>query len=352
MPQEYSSTNHWPDGLPLLTFAKKLPVVNLHAHDFDPRDLAACSRHDFFLDLGAESDGSKVGFPVVVITGRAPGKTLVVLAGVHGDEFEGIQAVHELLETVDSANLSGRLIVVPVVHVAAYQSCQRLSPVDSLNLARTFPGVKEGSPTERIAYFVSEKVISHADFLIDLHSGGSDYLMPTMVGYDASDSHCGQVSFAAAKQLGMPVIWGHRQLGPGRSLGEAARRDIPWLYTESAGGARVLPDALNHYKKALWSLLQFLEITPGTSLATLAEYHLLGEGDLDHSMLAETGGFFAPLVHLLDQVEQNQVIGLIRDMFGRTLVHVKAPTAGVVAMLRANPVVSKGDSICLLADRV
>jgi uncharacterized protein len=329
-----------------------LPVENLKAHDFDLRDLTPGRRYDFFLDLGAEPDGTEVGFPVVVVNGTAPGKTLVVLAGVHGDEFEGIQAAHEIVEAVDPAHLSGRLIVVPVVHVAAYQSCQRLSPVDSLNLARTFPGAKEGTPTERIAYYVSEKVIANADFLIDLHSGGTDYLMPTMVGYDASESDCGRTSFAAAQQLGMPVIWGHRQLGPGRTLCEAARRDIPWLYTESAGGARVISAALDHYKRALWSLLQFLEIVPGTSTPISVEHHLLGDGDLDHSMFAETAGFFAARVDLLDQVEQHQLIGLIRDMFGKTLVEVRAPSAGVVAMLRANPVVSQGDAVCLLAQRL
>ena len=327
-------------------------MVNLHADDFDARDLAVGREYQFFLELGIEPDGSQVGFPVRLVNGIKSGNTLVVLAGVHGDEFEGVQAAHEIFEMLEPAKISGRVIVVPNVHLAAHRASQRSSPIDSLNLARTFPGIKDGTATQRIAYYLSEKIICHADFLIDLHSGGNDYLMPTMVGYDASANESGRVSYEAARHLGMPVIWGHKQLGPGRTLCEAARRNIPWLYTESAGGGRVLPDALAYYKRALMSLLQFLKIVPGTLSRSSPDLHLFGDGDLDQAMFAETAGFFAARVNLLDRVDQNQVVGLIRNMFGQTLAVVRAPSAGIVAMLRANPVVSSGDSVCLLAQKV
>ncbi len=328
-----------------------MTVLQLNAEDFDPRDLAAGSKRQFFLELGIEAGGSKIGFPVLVVNGLTSGKTLVAFAGVHGDEFEGIQAVHETFDMLNPAEMSGRFIVVPIAHLAAYQSSHRLSPIDGLNLARTFPGKRDGTPTERIAHYLAEKIIVHADFFIDLHSGGTAYLLPTMIGYDATENETGRISREAANYLGMPVMWGHKELAPGRSLGEAARRNIPWLYTESAGGCRVLADALAQYKIALENLLRFLKIIPGTLYNTAPEVHLLGDGDLDHAVFAETAGFFAARVRLLDQVDQHQVIGLIRDMFGETLAEVRAPSRGVVAMLRANPVISRGNSVCLLAQK-
>jgi predicted deacylase len=325
--------------------------LHVNAEDFDPGKLAAGRKHQFFLELGIEAGDANVGFPVLIANGRASGKTLVAFAGVHGDEFEGIQAVHETFERLNPAEMSGRFIVVPVAHVAAYHSSHRLSPVDGLNLARTFPGKRDGSPTERVAHYLSEKIIAHADFFIDLHSGGTAYLLPMMIGYDATESDSGRMSLEAARHVGMPVMWGHKQLAPGRSLCEAARRDIPWLYTESAGGGRVLANALVQYENALEKLLRFLRIVPGILSESAPEVHLLGDGDLDHALFAETAGFFAARVGLLEAVDQYQVIGLIRDMFGATLAEVRSPFAGVVAMLRANPVVSRGDSVCLLAQQ-
>jgi predicted deacylase len=328
-----------------------LTVLHLNAEDFDPRHLAPGLKHRFFLEVGIEAGESKVGFPVLIANGVTAGQTLVAFAGIHGDEFEGIQAVHETFERLNPAEMSGRFIVVPIAHLAAYHSSHRSSPIDSLNLARTFPGKPDGTATERIAHYLSEKIIVHADFFIDLHSGGTAYLMPAMIGYDAADSESGRMSREAARHVGMPVMWGHTKLGPGRSLGEAAQRNIPWLYTESAGGCRVLADALVQYKNALENLLRFLKILPGALSASAPEVHLLGDGDLDDAMFAETAGFFVAGVNLLDRVEQHQVVGLIRDVFGATLAEVRAPAKGVVAMLRANPVVSPGDSVCLLAQQ-
>lgn len=324
-------------------------TVRLNAEDFDPGELATGQKHQFFLELGIKAGDGKVGFPILIANGQTSGKTLVAFAGVHGDEFEGIQAVHEIFERLNPAEMSGRVIIVPIANLAAYHSSHRLSPLDSLNLARTFPGKRDGSPTERIAHYLSEKIIAHADFFIDLHSGGTTYLLPIMIGYDATESETGRMSLEAARHVGMPVMWGHQQLAPGRSLGEAARRNIPWLYTESSGGSRVLANALVQYENALEKLLRFLRVVPGTLSESAPEVHLLGDGDLDHAMFAETDGFFAARVNLLERIDQHQVIGLIRNMFGETVAEVRAPSTGVVGMLRANPVVSRGDSVCLLA---
>ena len=44
----------------------------------------------------------------VRVVGNSSGKTLVVTAGVHGDEYVGIQAVRELLSQLSPQELSGQ----------------------------------------------------------------------------------------------------------------------------------------------------------------------------------------------------------------------------------------------------
>src|SRR5690606_17692288 len=97
---------------------------------------------------------------------------------------------------------------VPVANLPAFYAVNRLGPIDSLNLARTFPGKKDGSITERIAHYLGEIIIPEADFFIDLHSAPAS-IMPIMAGYDAAETEAGKISKDTAMKLGMPVVWGH-----------------------------------------------------------------------------------------------------------------------------------------------
>ena len=43
------------------------------------------------------------------------------------------------------------------------------SPVDGKNLNRAYPGRKDGTVSERIAYAITTEVIERADYVLDLH---------------------------------------------------------------------------------------------------------------------------------------------------------------------------------------
>ena len=104
--------------------------------------------------------------------GATPGPTLLVLGAVHGDEYEGVEAIPAVFRRVAPDVLRGALLMVPICNVPAYESVLRSSPIDGLNLARVFPGDSNGTITQRIAYWITQKLIKPADLVIDLHSGG------------------------------------------------------------------------------------------------------------------------------------------------------------------------------------
>ncbi len=324
--------------------------MQIDAESFNPETEAKPGKRSFFLKLGGLGSGEQVGFPVLWVDGARPGQTLVVLAGVHGDELEGVQAIHEVFRELDHNEMSGRVIAVPVANLPAYKAVMRNSPVDSLNLARTFPGRKDGTLTERIAYYLTNLIISQADFFIDLHSSGIASLMPTMVGYDANDTPAGKASREAAFQFGTPVVWGHREISPGRSLCAAIQRGIPWLYVESPSGGRVSPVELPYYVNGLLNLLGHLKIIPRVNEPRSPSLHLIGSGDVDRTQAVNTAGFFVPMVTLLDRIERGQVIGVVRDLFGETIEELRSEQTGYVAMIRSMPLVHPGVSVCLVVD--
>lgn len=59
----------------------------------------------------------------------------------------------------------------------------RLSPVDSANLARLFPGRPEGTYSERLAHVITHRLMRRADLLVDLHGAGAYYSMPAPCGH-------------------------------------------------------------------------------------------------------------------------------------------------------------------------
>ena len=110
------------------------------------------------------------------------GPRLAVLAGVHGDEPEGVLAARRLLVRLETLPFAGTVVVIPVACPGAFAADTRASAVDGLNLARTFPGNPGGSDSQRLAHALTEQVIAPASLLVDLHSSGKDYEMPLFAG--------------------------------------------------------------------------------------------------------------------------------------------------------------------------
>jgi N2-acetyl-L-2,4-diaminobutanoate deacetylase len=322
----------------------------MNIEEFSAESVPAGTIQPFFLQISRPDDGRISGIPVLVAQGSQTGKTVVIFAGVHGDELEGVQALQEVFLELSAEALSGRIVAVMVANLAAFRVTTRTSPIDGLNLARIFPGRKDGTLSERVAHYLSQFIIQ-ADFFIDLHSSGLTYVLPMMIGYDASDTRQGRESREAALCFGTPVMWGHKEISPGRSLCVAIEKEIPWLYVECPSGGRVSASALPYYVEGVRGLLKHLDMLPGSVARKLPEVHLIGTGDLDRTIAVNTDGFFVPRVSILGEVVPNQVVGVVRDLFGQTIEEVRTEHGGLVGMLRAIPVVHPGDSVCLVVDK-
>lgn len=116
---------------------------------------------------------------------------MVVTGAVHGDEYEGPAAIHRLFNELDTTALSGTVIGLPIVNVAAWQARTRVSPLDGLDLNRLFPGPAVGqpsSPSYALAHALFTTFVQPCDVLIDLHSGGAKLVHLPMIGWYAGDA--------------------------------------------------------------------------------------------------------------------------------------------------------------------
>ena len=145
--------------------AETLPLVDT----IDLSTVPPGGKRAFDLRVATLGDGGVMRLPVNVAAGHGDGPCLAVVAGVHGDEADGIATLMELWARVDAARLSGRLIMVPVANPTAFIAGRRRSPLDDLDLNRTFPGDPEGMPTQQLAHALLTKVLKQSDFVFSLH---------------------------------------------------------------------------------------------------------------------------------------------------------------------------------------
>lgn len=314
--------------------------------EFDLPNLPPGQKVTGWLEVATRADGGVWRLPLLYVTGQNPGPTLVVTAAVHGDEYEGVEAIPQLFQQIEPADLRGKLVMVPICNMPAYEAATRSSPIDGLNLARVFPGDANGTITQRIAYWITEKLLRHADFYIDLHSGGATYNIPTLIGYVRDVSELGQRSEAGARAFGAPVLWGHPlPTAPGRTVSAATDFGVPWLYTEAPGGGYARPDDVACFVQGVRNVMAWLAMLDASPQLRPLTHHLFGDGNLDQVIDATVSGYFRAEVNLLDPVVAGQRLGVVRDLFGQVIQEVTADQAGVVIMLRRFHRVHVGDGL-------
>jgi uncharacterized protein len=126
------------------------------------------------IEVSAGVDAA-LSIPVAVIHGVKPGPTLALVAGAHGTEYTSIIALEKLIGTLNPAEISGTIIIVPLINIQSFeQKVPHVNPVDKKSMNRFYPGKMDGTQTERASYLITKQVVEQCDHLIDLHGGDLD----------------------------------------------------------------------------------------------------------------------------------------------------------------------------------
>jgi predicted deacylase len=127
-----------------------------------------------FLRVPAAADPA-TDIPVIVVNGAKRGPVLALVAGSHGTEYASILALQKLAQAAEPSEIAGALIIVPMVNLVSFaQKVPHVNPVDGKNMNRFFPGIRDGSQTERASWAIAKQVVERCDYLIDLHGGDLD----------------------------------------------------------------------------------------------------------------------------------------------------------------------------------
>ena len=199
--------------------------------------------------------------PIAVIA-NGKGPTVIIEGGNHGDEYEGQIAICDLIRTIDPGQVQGRLILMPTTNVHAVISGARTSPVDGLNLNRTFPGDAHGSITQQISEFITNVIFPLGNAFLDLHSGGSSLdILPSAVIEPSKDPKLSLRNIKAARAFDAPLIVVIGKHGDSRTATAAAcAAGLTTVGTEMGGGGTVRPEVLSICRRGINNVLAHLSV--------------------------------------------------------------------------------------------
>jgi predicted deacylase len=298
-----------------------------------------------------------IAIPIAVAK-NGSGPTVLLTGGVHGDEYEGPIALAKLIRALDLSKLSGRLIVVPAVNYPAFLAGTRTSPIDGVNLNRTFPGRRNGTVTEMIAHYVTTDLMPRSDYLIDFHAGGSSLnYLPLLLAPRWSDpaKKAKLEQFIDAFDPPYVVYFDSiRALsGEDRVIGNYAHQNNVFFVTgEFGGGSTVNLEGLAVVEDGLRSVLSHLNVlAPATLPPRRGKVRRLIMDDPGLYAFAPRRGMFEPKFALGGDVKDGALAGMIYDVDNPWADPIAVPfrKGGLAVCIRTFSLVEAGDCLGHLA---
>src|SRR2546421_10885042 len=299
------------------------------------------------IEVPAGSDAA-LSIPVAVFHGAKPGPVLAIVAGSHGTEYTSIIALEKLIGSLNPAEISGTVIIVPLINIQSFeQKVPHLNPVDKKSMNRWYPGRMDGTQTDRASYLITKEVVEKCDHLIDLHGGDLDeslrpYSYWTKTGNEKQD----QISKEMLLAFGLDTIIisadGPKDPQASRYLeNPATTRGKPSITAEAGYAGTVETDDLNALVNGCLGVMRYLKMLPGQP--AMIEHPVWIEKVV--TIASDQTGIFYPLVKRGTYVEQGMKVGYVTDYLGKVTFEARAPVAGVVLYVCALPSMTKGATI-------
>lgn len=291
--------------------------------------------------------------PVAVIHGARPGRVVAFVAGSHGTEYASIVALQRLIPRIDARQLSGTVIVIPLINIASIELMRvHTNPVDERGMNREYPGDPNGTQTQRALFEITRAVIDPADVIVDLHGGDLDedlrpYSYWVRSGRPAQDS----ASRALALAFGLDHIVVNN-VNPsaataGRSLsGQSLVRGKTVLISEAGRSGLVLDTDVIALTDGSLNVLGALGMIERRVQPVRNPVWLAGAGA---RMVADSGVMWFAAVGRDARVKKGDLLGHTTDYHGRKIVDVRSPIDGVVTFIRGVPSTWRGATLANVA---
>lgn len=276
-------------------------------------------------------------------------KRVCIVTGTHGDELEGQYVCFYLQEILKQReDLNGIVDIYPSLNPLGMDSMNRKVPFFDLDMNRVFPGDKEGSLVESVAYDIVED-LKGADLVIDIHA--SNVYLREIPQIRINERQADKL-IPLAKLMNIDYIWIHSASTVLESTLAYSLNTLntPTLVVEMGVGLRIT-ESYGH------------QLVDGI-LNTMHHFKMLSQGvdhikepiiSLDknvHFLNAKYAGLFLPIMSHDHFVKKGSLIGkIVHPLTGEILDFIYSPCNGLLFTLREYPLVNEGSLIGRILER-
>ena len=306
-----------------------------------------------FLRLPYSRDDSAWGAVMIPITvaKNGNGPTALLTGANHGEEYEGAVALMNLASSIDTSELSGRVMIVPAMNYPAFRAATRTSPIDKGNLNRLFPGRPDGTVTEKIADYFQRTLLPLADVVLDMHSGGKTLeFLPYCSAHRLPDKKQEAACVAAMNAFNAPYSMMMLEIDAVGMYDTAAEEmGKTFITTELGGGGTSTARTVAIAKRGVRNLLIHSGILKG-SIERSSSKMLDMPGD-DCFTFSQHDGLIEPCLDLGQTVCKGNVIAKIWpvDRTGAAPAQYHAAMDGVLVGRHFPGLVKTGDCMAVVA---
>jgi predicted deacylase len=289
------------------------------------------------LDVAKLHTTTPILVPVIIERAKVDGPTVLLMAGMHGDEINGVEIIRRVIRKGFNKPQIGTIICLPVFNIFGFLNLKRELP-DGRDLNRSFPGSESGSLAAQFAFHFMKEIAPHVDYVIDFHTGSAQRNNFPQIRCVLENEE----SVALAKIFNPPYILNSSYIS--KTIRESiSKLDKKMLLFE--GGKTnsieefIVEEGLNGVKRFLshMGMRTFkIDISKDRTPVILSE---------SRWMRSPNSGMFQATVTNGARVTKGEVIGIVTDPYGKIERKVKAHSNGYIICLNESPVVYKGDAI-------
>ncbi len=279
--------------------------------------------------------GTIIDIPILVHRSKKEGPTMLLLAGMHGDEINGVEIMRRIIRDKLYKVDKGSVICIPIINVYGFINFSREVP-DGKDINRSFPGNKNGSLASQVAHFLMTEVIPHIDYGIDFHTGGARINNYPQVRVKTDDA----LNLELANAFGAKFIINspHRD----KSLRkEAYKLDKRIMVFEGGESLRLRKDAIDAGIEGMLRVMKYLGMRKEAPEAKKASIEIAKSTWIR----AKAAGLHYSDIRNGKGVDYKEVLGEVSDPFGSFQNKIKAPGKGHILAVNNNPVVNRGDAL-------
>ena len=279
-----------------------------------------------------------VEVPVFIERAKKPGPTVLITAGIHGDEVNGVEIIRQIIAKGINKPKKGTIICIPVINIFGFINMDRDFP-DGRDLNRVFPGSKNGSLASRVAHKLITEIVPYADMILDYHTGGANRFNSPQIRIAKNEIVLDEL----ASVFGAPFVLHSKNVS--KSFRNTCYKlGIPILLFEGGKSFHIDPVVTNTGVNGAKRVLSHLGMLKSNFKVSKPKKKSIFIEE-SRWIRAKHSGMFKASVTVNTQVNKGDVIGNITDPYGKFNHFVKADNSGYIFNVNQSPIVYQGDAL-------